>query len=93
VARLSGDEFAVLLSHAGEVDDIYALEQRLRSAIAAPFEVAGLHLRLAASWGVASSRAMPMMPTSPHGRGRRTDVQPSGPAGWPKRAGRGHLFI
>lgn len=53
VARLSGDEFAVLLSHAAEVDDIYALEQRLRSAIAAPFEVAGLHLRLAASWGVA----------------------------------------
>jgi GGDEF domain-containing protein len=40
-------------SLAGEVDDIYALEQRLRSAIAAPFEVAGLQLRLAASWGVA----------------------------------------
>lgn len=52
-ARLSGDEFAVLLSHAAEVDDIYALEQRLRAALAVPFEVAGLPLRLSASWGVA----------------------------------------
>jgi len=52
-ARLSGDEFAVLLSQAGEVDDIYALEQRLRAALVLPFEVAGLQLRLSASWGVA----------------------------------------
>jgi diguanylate cyclase (GGDEF)-like protein len=52
VARLGGDEFAVLLPHAGEVDDIYALEQRLRPPGAA-FEVAGLQLRLSASWGVA----------------------------------------
>ena len=52
-ARLGGDEFAVLLSCAGEVDDIYALEQRLRANLARPFEVAGLLLRLSASWGVA----------------------------------------
>ena len=52
-ARLGGDEFAVLLAHAGEVDDIYALEQRLRATLAQPFEVAGLQLRLSASWGVA----------------------------------------
>ena len=53
VARLSGDEFAVLCEELGGVDDAMALAQRLAVAFAAPFSIDGHDLQVSASIGVA----------------------------------------
>jgi diguanylate cyclase (GGDEF)-like protein len=50
VARLGGDEF-VLIASAARVDDLEAIERRLRDAFTEPFEVGGRDAVLAVSVG------------------------------------------
>ena len=54
-ARLGGDEFAVLFEAVDDAPAAYALAERLRQALAQPFEVQGAALRVQASMGVALS--------------------------------------
>jgi diguanylate cyclase (GGDEF)-like protein/PAS domain S-box-containing protein len=53
LARLGGDEFAVLQPNAREAGDIAALVERLVGAFAAPFDLDGQEINVAASVGVA----------------------------------------
>lgn len=53
VARLSGDEFAVLCEDLAGVDDAVALAERLRRALAAPFALDGHDVTVTASIGIA----------------------------------------
>ena len=53
VARLGGDEFAVLLRSVDAVQAA-AIAERIRSAIAEPFDIAGVRLELGASVGIAA---------------------------------------
>lgn len=55
VARINGDEFAVMRSHPSPDDDTQALAERAIDALAAPFSVAGRELHVSASVGVAAS--------------------------------------
>jgi len=52
VARIGGDEFAVIQPRIGEEADYERLGERLRSALADPFDVDGVQAVLAASIGV-----------------------------------------
>jgi diguanylate cyclase (GGDEF)-like protein len=52
VARIGGDEFVVLLRHAGEPDAL-AVADKLRDALAHPFEIESHTIAIAASIGVA----------------------------------------
>ncbi|HEV3017697.1 MAG TPA: EAL domain-containing protein [Burkholderiaceae bacterium] len=52
VARLSGDEFVVLLPEAGGVEGVARVVTGVMRAIAEPFQIAGNGLRLSASIGV-----------------------------------------
>ncbi len=53
VARISGDQFGVVLEDAGDRADLMARLERLRTAIAAPLSIGGQSLRLTASIGAA----------------------------------------
>jgi diguanylate cyclase (GGDEF)-like protein len=51
VARLGGDEFVALLPRCGPVEAMHAAE-RLRGALAAPLQVAGVQIEVSASVGI-----------------------------------------
>ena len=53
VFRLDGDQFAVLLSDAGEPAGIAAVAERLIAAIGSPFKIGGGEIHIGASIGVA----------------------------------------
>jgi diguanylate cyclase (GGDEF)-like protein/PAS domain S-box-containing protein len=53
VARLGGDEFAVLLTSVGEPAEPAVVAERLVEQITAPIDIAGRHLSLTASVGIA----------------------------------------
>jgi diguanylate cyclase (GGDEF)-like protein/PAS domain S-box-containing protein len=53
VARLGGDEFAVLLTSVDEPAEAAIVAERLLEQITAPIDVAGRHLSVAASIGIA----------------------------------------
>jgi len=55
VARLAGDEFAVMLPAAGSVADATAVAAKLRSALETPFHVEGIDLDVEVSVGVVLS--------------------------------------
>ncbi|MGK2850175.1 MAG: diguanylate cyclase domain-containing protein [Candidatus Limnocylindrales bacterium] len=52
VARLGGDEFALLLEDVASGDEALAVGERVVSAVAAPFELAGQPVRTSVSVGV-----------------------------------------
>ncbi len=54
VARVAGDEFAILLPHAEE-EEVYQLAAKLNQVIAEPFDVLGHSLSVSCSIGVAFS--------------------------------------
>ncbi len=53
LARLGGDEFGLVLSAPCDAQGALRVAAEMRKAIAAPFEVEGLHLRVGASIGIA----------------------------------------
>jgi diguanylate cyclase (GGDEF)-like protein len=53
VARLGGDEFVVLLEDLHSTSDAETVAANLRTVLSQPFEVAGLHLNVGASIGIA----------------------------------------
>jgi diguanylate cyclase (GGDEF)-like protein len=53
VARLSGDEFAILLPEIDGQVDAFAAAEKIRGALAAPITVRDLHLEVEASAGIA----------------------------------------
>jgi diguanylate cyclase (GGDEF)-like protein len=53
VARLGGDEFGVLSPEATDATTAIALAERLRAALASPFEVGGVSIEVQASVGIA----------------------------------------
>jgi diguanylate cyclase (GGDEF)-like protein/PAS domain S-box-containing protein len=55
VARLGGDEFAVVARTIGSQDEEHAFAYRLLSLIGEPIDVAGVHLRLRGSVGIAAA--------------------------------------
>jgi diguanylate cyclase (GGDEF)-like protein len=70
LARVGGDEFAVLLT--GEnADDATAIGRRLRTLLEAPLEVEGLAIRLGANIGIALA---PRHAADATGLARRADV-------------------
>jgi diguanylate cyclase len=52
LARLEGDEFAVLSMTVNDMDDAIAIAHKIRKAISEPFEIAGRKLEITASIGV-----------------------------------------
>jgi diguanylate cyclase (GGDEF)-like protein len=70
LARVGGDEFAVLLTGA-EADDAAAVGRRLRTLLEAPLEVSGLGIRLGTNIGIALA---PRHATDATGLSRRADV-------------------
>ncbi len=52
VARLSGDEFAVLIESAVDRQDALAVAQRVQDALARPFDLAGREVRVSGSVGI-----------------------------------------
>ncbi|WCB92678.1 putative signaling protein [Baekduia alba] len=70
LARVGGDEFAVLLT-GDEADDASALGRRLRGLLEAPLEVEGLGLRLGSNIGIALA---PRHANDATGLARRADV-------------------
>ena len=57
VARLSGDEFAIILDHISNVSDATQAAERLQQALAQTFTVAGRDIFTSASIGIAISDA------------------------------------
>ncbi len=55
LARLGGDEFTVLLEDVFEPSDAIRVAQRIQDKLAAPFEIKGQRIVIAASIGIASS--------------------------------------
>jgi len=55
VSRFGGDEFAILLDSVTEPSDAMRVAQRIQTAVAEPFEVAGHVLRASLSVGIAMS--------------------------------------
>ncbi len=55
VARVGGDEFAVLLEDVVSIDDIEGAVERIQTAFEPPFDVEGTQFSLSASMGVAHS--------------------------------------
>ena len=53
VARLGGDEFAVMVAHPVGEDSVLAIAERVREALATPFELGGRAVTIGASIGVA----------------------------------------
>jgi diguanylate cyclase (GGDEF)-like protein/PAS domain S-box-containing protein len=56
VARIGGDEFAVLLGNVGEVAAAVHVAERLIETLATPFEVEGHRIQITGSVGIALSR-------------------------------------
>lgn len=54
VARIAGDEFGLILEAIDQRDEAAVVANRVRTALAAPIEVAMLQLQIAASIGIAS---------------------------------------
>jgi diguanylate cyclase (GGDEF)-like protein/PAS domain S-box-containing protein len=52
IARLGGDEFAILIEGVGRPDETLALAERVLTAFAAPFELAGRQMTIRSSIGV-----------------------------------------
>jgi diguanylate cyclase (GGDEF)-like protein len=52
VARLSGDEFTLLLSDMARVDDAATVARKILDSLAQPFEIAGRELHIGASLGI-----------------------------------------
>jgi diguanylate cyclase (GGDEF)-like protein/PAS domain S-box-containing protein len=57
-ARLGGDEFAVLIDLADDAEMAALVAERIRRAVAAPFEIGDRQLRVTASMGLALSRGV-----------------------------------
>jgi predicted signal transduction protein with EAL and GGDEF domain len=53
VARLSGDEFAVISSIGGTSEQMISLAQRIISAICAPYSISAQNIIIGASIGIA----------------------------------------
>lgn len=53
VARVGGDEFAIILQNPGQPEDIAAIATRIIDAIASPIELGGMSLRVGTSIGIA----------------------------------------
>lgn len=53
VARIGGDEFVVLLEQVNSTGDITSIAQKIIDAVVEPFVVAGKHLRIGCSIGIA----------------------------------------
>ena len=53
VARLAGDEFSVVLSHAGDAEQIAHTAEKIRAAIAQPHEESEMAVTITASIGIA----------------------------------------
>ena len=53
IGRLGGDEFVVLLTSIEQAQDALRVAEKMRAALAQPFEAEGLTLRISASVGVA----------------------------------------
>ncbi|HET6632442.1 MAG TPA: diguanylate cyclase [Rhodanobacteraceae bacterium] len=53
VGRSGGDEFVVLLHNSGHPEHVSAIAEKIRLALAQPFDLAGQQMRIAASIGVA----------------------------------------
>ncbi|MGH3472475.1 MAG: putative bifunctional diguanylate cyclase/phosphodiesterase, partial [Nocardioidaceae bacterium] len=56
VARMSGDEFVVLLEDANEIERVTAVAERILLVLQDPFEVEGHHIFMSASIGVGLTR-------------------------------------
>lgn len=56
VARVGGDEFAVLIRGVARPEEVHAYAERLRQAIRTPLKLADYELHLSASLGLATSR-------------------------------------
>jgi len=54
LARISGDQFGIIVSHSGDVADISTLAERMRAAIAKPVKIAPREIFLTASIGIAN---------------------------------------
>ena len=52
LGRTGGDEFTVLLAHAGSIEDVTAIAQRIIEAVALPIEVGGQPVRVGTSIGI-----------------------------------------
>jgi diguanylate cyclase (GGDEF)-like protein/PAS domain S-box-containing protein len=57
LARLAGDEFAILLSAIGEMEQANAIAFRIQKALNAPFSIAGREVFTSASIGIACAAA------------------------------------
>lgn len=55
VARVAGDEFAVLLRHVGDTADAVAVAKKLQAALETPFHFEGVNLEVEASIGIVVS--------------------------------------
>jgi len=53
VARVSGDDFAIVLAHVAQIGDVARLTQKLINAVSAPFAVDGQECSATASVGIA----------------------------------------
>src|SRR5690606_23454753 len=53
VARLSGDEFAVLLTHLQHPDEAEVVADKIVASLGQPFDIAGHEINSAASVGIA----------------------------------------
>ena len=51
VARMGGDEFAVILAPVKSQNDILLVAEKIRTALEAPFEIDGNHLKISCSIG------------------------------------------
>ncbi len=57
IARLGGDEFAVLVEQIDDDGDVLAIADRIRDALAQPFELVGRQVTVSASIGIARNGA------------------------------------
>jgi diguanylate cyclase (GGDEF)-like protein/PAS domain S-box-containing protein len=55
LARFGGDEFVILLHYVTDISDVVMVAERVRECMAAPFEIQGTSLTVAASIGIALS--------------------------------------
>ncbi|MGD0808833.1 MAG: bifunctional diguanylate cyclase/phosphodiesterase [Acidimicrobiales bacterium] len=53
LARIGGDEFAMVITHAGSVNSVVQIAQRLRASFAKPSDVQGFPVSVNASFGIA----------------------------------------
>jgi diguanylate cyclase (GGDEF)-like protein len=53
MARMGGDEFAVLLDNVTDIADVSAVVDRIRTALDRPFDIEGFEIGASASVGIA----------------------------------------